>query len=157
MKSLYMLLISLFVLSCGRTHYCYIVRHAEKLDKSPYSVLSPDGHARAETLKNKLVDKKIDLVFATTFQRTQETAQPLATVVNRSLMIYRNNAVDSIVTVIKAIKNKNILMVGHSGNIPSIIEGLTAKKIKPIAEEEYDNLYIIKIKKNRMTLLESKY
>ena len=157
MKNLYLLLVSLLTLSCGSTHYCYIVRHAEKLDKTPYSVLSPAGHARAETLKNNLLDKKIDMVFATTFQRTQETAQPLANGIKRPLLIYRNNAVDSIVTVIKAIKNKNILMVGHSGNIPSIIEGLTAKKIKPIGEEEYDNLFIIKIKKNRMTLLETKY
>lgn len=157
MKILYLFLLSVLTLSCSTAHYCYVVRHAEKLDKTPYSVLSPAGHARAKVLKNYLVDKKIDMVFATTFQRTQETAQPLARAINKSLLIYRNNAVDSIVTVIKGIENKNILLVGHSGNIPSIIEGLTTKKIKPIDEEEYDNIYIIKIRKSRTRLIETKY
>ena len=157
MKIMSLLLLTMLLLSCGTTHYCYVVRNADKLDNTPYSVLSAAGHARAGVLKNYLIDKKIDIVFATPFQRTQETAQPLAQAINRSLLLYRNNAVDSIVTVIKGIKKKNILLVGHSGNIPSIIEGLTAKKIKPIAEEEYDNLYIIKTRKNKTELVATKY
>ena len=106
MKNLYLLLLAMVMLSCGNTHYCYVVRHADKLDKTPYSVLSPAGHARAGVLKDKLLDKKIDVIFATPFQRTQETAQPLATVLNKSLLIYRNNAEDSISGVISAMKNK---------------------------------------------------
>ena len=157
MKSLCILLISLATVSCGTTHYCYVVRHAEKLDNTPYSVLSPAGHARADVLKKELLDKKIDMVFATTFQRTQETARPLANAINKPLLIYRNNAVDSIATAIRGAGEKNILLVGHSGNLPSIIEKLTEKKISPIAEDEYDNLYIIKIKKSKTILLEKKY
>ncbi|MEO6729672.1 MAG: phosphoglycerate mutase family protein [Ferruginibacter sp.] len=157
MKIIPLLLLSLVMLSCGSTHYCYVVRHADKLDNTPYSVLSSAGHARSIVLKNYLTDKKIDIIFATPFQRTQETAQPLAQALNRSLLLYRNNAVDSIVTMIRSIKKKNILLVGHSGNIPSIIEGLTTKKIRPIAEGEYDNLYIIKTRKSKTELVATKY
>jgi len=157
MKIFYLLLLAVLMLSCGPTHYCYVVRHADKLDKTPYSVLSPAGHTRAGVLKDKLLDKKIDAIFATPFQRTQETAQPLAKALNKSLSIYRNNAEDSITGAINAMKNKNILLVGHSGNIPSIIEKITGKKIKPIMEEEYDNLYIIKFRKQKTTLKEAKY
>ena len=145
------------MLSCGNAHYCYIVRHADKLDKTPYSILSPAGHARAGVLRDKLMDKKIDLIYATTFQRTQETAQPLAQALNRALLIYRNNAEDSIANVVKANRSKNMLLVGHSGNIPSIIEKITGKKISPIGEDQYDNFYIIKFNKQKAILIETKY
>jgi broad specificity phosphatase PhoE len=157
MKSFYLLILSWLAISCNTTHYCYIVRHADKLDKTPYSVLSPEGHARSEILKNNLQNKKIDMVFATPFQRTKETAQPLVTFLNKPLLLYRNNAEDSIATVIKSNTNKNILLVGHSGNIPRIIENITGKKITPIGEEEYDNLYIIGFRKGKVKLTATKY
>src|SRR5215216_2226928 len=106
-------LMTLVIVSCSSTHNLYIVRHAEKLDSTPYSVLSPQGHQRAAVLKNSLLPKKIDLIFATQFQRTQETAQPLATALNKPLLIYRNNAIDSIVQVLKNNNTKNILLVAH--------------------------------------------
>lgn len=149
--------VSLVVLSCSSTHSLYIVRHAEKLDNTSYSVLSPQGHQRAAVLRDSLLSKKINLIFATQFQRTQETAQPLATALNKSLLIYRNNAIDSIVLVLKRNKSKNILVVAHSGNIPSIIEGLTGEKVKAIDENEYDNFYIIKNKKSNVELIQKKY
>ena len=149
--------VSLVVLSCSSTHNLYIVRHAEKLDNTSYSVLSPQGHQRAAVLRDSLLSKKINLIFATQFQRTQETAQPLATALNKSLLIYRNNAIDSIVLVLKRNKSKNILVVAHSGNIPSIIEGLTGEKVKAIDENEYDNFYIIKNKKSNVELIQKKY
>jgi broad specificity phosphatase PhoE len=148
---------SLVILSCSSTHNLYIVRHAEKLDNSPYSVLSPLGHQRAAVLRDSLLSKKINLIFATQFQRTQETAQPLATALNKPLLIYRNNAIDSIVSVLKQNKSKNVLLVAHSGNIPSIIEGLTGEKVKAIDENEYDNFYIIKNKKSNVELVQRKY
>jgi broad specificity phosphatase PhoE len=158
MKIFFLLSFSLFVLSCCSTsHYVFIVRHAEKLDNTPYSVLSPDGHKRAAVLRDQLQDKKIDLIFATPFKRTQETAGPLAQALNKAPLIYRNNAEDSIANIIKANKDKNILLVGHSGNIPAIIEKITGNKIRPLSEQEYDNLYIIEFKKGKISLVEKKY
>ena len=133
------------------------MRHAEKLDNTPYSALSPLGHQRAMVLKEKLLNKSIDVIFATPFQRTQETAKPLADALRKNLLIYRNNAIDSIATVIKSFEKKNILLVGHSGNIPSIIEKLSGQKVKPIGEQEYDNLYIIKTKNGKRQLIQEKY
>src|SRR5688572_18433267 len=118
MKSALFIAMVVALASCSSPHYCNIVRHAEKLDNTPYSVLSPEGHQRAGVLKDSLLHKKIDIIFATTFKRTQETAQPLAAALNKEISIYRNNAVDSIAAVVKRLSKKNILMVGHSGNIP---------------------------------------
>ena len=148
---------TLLIVSCSSSYNLYIVRHAEKLDNTPYSVLSAQGHQRAAVLRDSLLHKKVDLIFATQFQRAQETAQPLAAALNKPLLIYRNNAIDSIVSVLKQKKSKNILLVAHSGNIPSIIEGLTGEKVKAIDENEYDNFYIIKNKKGTIELIQKKY
>ena len=156
MKCLFISL-SLLWMSCSSPRYLYIVRHAEKLDNTPYSVLSSQGHQRAIRLKDSLIGKNINLIFATTFQRTQETAQPLVAALNKPLLIYRNNAVDSIVIVLKQNKSKNILLVAHSGNIPSIIKGYSGITVKAIEENEYNRFFIFKITKRNTELIEKKY
>ncbi len=43
-------------------------------------------------------------------------------------------------------KGKIILVVGHSNTLPTLIAALGAsKKVPPIAEMEYDNIYLISI------------
>ena|SRR6266511_2686158 len=157
MKIIYLLLLSLIILSCSSAHYCYIVRHAEKLDNTPFSLLSPAGHQRAAILRDSMLNKKIDLIFATFLIRTQETASPLAQSLHKPLLIYRHDAIDSIVSVIKGLKNKNVLLVGHSGTIPRIVQGITGQKGKSGDELEYDNLYTIKIKNGKSELRVTKY
>jgi broad specificity phosphatase PhoE len=157
MKKTVVLLLSIALFSCSNSRYLYIVRHGERLDNTPYSVLSPAGHERAKVLRDSLLNKKIDVIFATFFQRTQETARPLADALHKPIALCRNNAVDSIITVLNNIKNKNILMVSHSGNIPSIIEGLTGEKIEANLETSYDNLFIIKTKNGKRQLIQRKY
>lgn len=97
------------------------------------------------------------MVFATTFQRTQETAKPLADALQVPLLIYRNNAVDSIAAVIKSNNHKNILLVGHSGNIPSIVESITGQKVAAMNEQQYDKIYTIQFKKGKATVIEETY
>ncbi|MEO6683185.1 MAG: phosphoglycerate mutase family protein, partial [Ginsengibacter sp.] len=59
--------------------YCtskyYVVRHAERIDNSSNSALSSDGLKRAQDLKDTLTSRKIDLIYVSTFLRTQQTAQ----------------------------------------------------------------------------------
>ena len=43
-------------------------------------------------------------------------------------------------------KGKIILVVGHSNTLPALIGNMGAsKKVPPIAEDEYDNIYIVSI------------
>ena len=43
-------------------------------------------------------------------------------------------------------KGKIILVVGHSNTLPALIAALGASKnVPPIAENEYDNIYLISI------------
>jgi broad specificity phosphatase PhoE len=157
MKIAIIISMAVLLISCSSPHYCYIVRHAEKQDSTITAGLSPVGHQRALALRDSLMSKKIKTVFATTIHGTQETAQPLADALHKTLHIYSYNAVDSIVNALKNIRNKNILVVDHRGTMPAIIEGLTGQKIKTPDVIEYDNLYIIKTKKGKSQLTQKKY
>ena len=49
-------------------------------------------------------------------------------------------------TILQNHKGQIILVVGHSNTVPELIANLGAsKKVPPIAENEYDNIYIISI------------
>ena len=48
--------------------------------------------------------------------------------------------------IVRRHKGKIILVVGHSNTLPTMIADLGAsKKVPPIAEFEYDNIYLISI------------
>jgi broad specificity phosphatase PhoE len=128
------------------------VRHAEKEangDDDPG--LSEAGRRRVAELTRQLVDADvvagIDAIYATPFRRSQETAQPLAQALH--LPINNYDAADSetvLETILKNHKGKIILVIGHSNTLPELIANLGAsKKVPPIDELEYDNIYIISI------------
>ena len=49
-------------------------------------------------------------------------------------------------TILRNHKGKIILVIGHSDTLPELIANLGAsKKVPPINEFEYDNIYIISI------------
>jgi broad specificity phosphatase PhoE len=78
----YWLIIGSLVLSLSScyTSKIYIVRHAERLDQSADTPLSAAGHQRAKDLAEKLGKENIDSIFVSNYQRTRQTAQPLADV-----------------------------------------------------------------------------
>jgi broad specificity phosphatase PhoE len=154
MKYFPLLLIIIMFASCGYTHYIYVVRHADKQDDSPLSLLSQAGHQRAVILKDSLINKKIGAIYVTPIERTQQTAKPLADALKITPIVYRPNAIDSMVNVLKN-NNKNILVVGHAEPLPEIIGGLTGQKVN--RPGGYDNFYIIKITKGKAELIAEKY
>src|SRR6266540_1869588 len=104
MKKAALLSSTIIILSCNNSRYIYIARHAEKSDSTITSGLSSAGQQRAFALKDRLINKKIEIIFATTIPATQETAQPLAGMLHEPISIYRYNAIDSIVTRLREIK-----------------------------------------------------
>jgi broad specificity phosphatase PhoE len=129
------------------------VRHAEKADAAAEDPgLSVAGQRRAAELARQLVDADvvagIDAIYSTDYRRTRETAQPIAAALGLPINIYEP-AEDNEPIVDKMVrdhKGKIILVVGHSNTLPVMIADLGAsKKVPPIAEDEYDNIYIIAI------------
>lgn len=128
------------------------VRHAEKaLTPVDDPALTPEGQARAAELARQLVDADvvagIDAIYSTPYRRTIETVQPVADALE--LEINRYDPAEEEVELgrmLKQHKGKIILIVGHSNTVPTMIAELGASKlVPPIAEFEYDNIYIVSI------------
>ena len=128
------------------------VRHADRAagqDENPG--LSLAGQQRAEELARVLADVDVvagvDAIFATQYRRTQETAEPLS---KRLQVPVRTAAPDDIEGLTKQIlteyKGKIVLVITHSDAIPKLIQELHgSKKLPPIEDNEYDNIFIVSI------------
>ena len=128
------------------------VRHAEKAQNPADDPgLSEAGQRRVAELTRQLVDADvvagIDAIYATPTRRAQETARPLADALNLEINSYDPGDTEPILEhILKQHKGKIILVVAHSNTVPVLIANLGAsKKVPPIAEDEYDNIYVISI------------
>lgn len=128
------------------------VRHAEKdLTVADDPPLSDAGRLRAAELARQLVDADVvagvDAVYSTPFKRTQQTARAVADALDLPVNIYAVDDDEAVLeNILKRHKGKIILVVGHSDTLPVLIANLGAsKRVPPIHEDEYDNIYVISI------------
>ena len=128
------------------------VRHAEKAQTPADDPgLSEAGKRRVAELTRQLKDADvvagIDAIYSTPFRRTQETAQPIADALDLPINTYDPSDDEAVLErILKNHKGKIILVVGHSNTVPVLIANLGAsKKVPPIQEDEYDNIYLISI------------
>ena len=89
----------------------------------------------------------VDAIYVTPYRRTQETARPIADKLDLPINVYDVANTEMVLeTILKKHKGKIVLVIGHSNTIPVLIANLGAsKKVPEIAENEYDNIYIISI------------
>lgn len=128
------------------------VRHAEKsTEPADDPALSEAGKRRVAELARQMVDADVvagvDAIYSTPFRRTRETAQGVADALNLPIHDYSPNDNEAVLaTILKQHKGKIILVVGHSNTVPTLIADLGAsKKVPPIQDNEYDNIYVISI------------
>ncbi|HYE64680.1 MAG TPA: phosphoglycerate mutase family protein [Pyrinomonadaceae bacterium] len=124
-----------------------IVRHAEKSAAPPDNPpLSAEGEARALTLMQVVEGADVKAVYASQFPRTQQTVQPLA---ERLRLPVTNVNADDVEGLVEQVLTNHagavVLIASHSNKIPLIIEALGGGPIPPIAETEYDQLYIVTV------------
>lgn len=136
------LLLAAFLNGC--TSHFYFVRHAEKVDESSDPALSEAGQARAIALKDRLLSAGIDSIFATPYQRTQLTVQPLADVLGKTVTIYGTDTTYQFVQAMKRIRGKDVVIAGHSNTVPEMVLLMTGDSVQ-IAHDDYDNLFIVKL------------
>ena len=137
----YLFLLATLSLTACSTTTVYIVRHAEKVNESDTTNLTPAGYARAAALADTLANKGIDSIFTTPYRRTRQTAQPLATRLNLPLVDYPAKPTEAIVKRVSQIRNKTVLVVGHSNTILEIARGLGATPtMTKIESGDFDNL-----------------
>lgn len=128
------------------------VRHAEKATTpADDPELSSAGRRRAEELARQLVDADviagIDAVYTTSYRRSQQTAEPVANALELPINVYDAQDTETVLeTILANHKGQIVLVVGHSNTLPRLIANLGAsKRVPSIAEDEYDNIYLISI------------
>lgn len=138
-----------------------IVRHAEKGENDARDPsLSEAGKQRAQSLARLLDSAPVTAAYATGYQRTQQTAQPVAKSHGIVATIYDAQLPASVFasTLRASHHGGTVLVVGHSNTVPEIVAALSGTVVPPIADDEFDRLYRIDIKADgTATLLQDRY
>jgi len=140
----------------------YIVRHAEKeTGKDPG--LTTAGRQRAGDLMRKLKNKHIRRIYVTEYRRTQMTADSLRIQLGIDTLHYPAGDT-TLVDLMSMIAQhgdhrKTILVIGHSNTIPNMLRKLGVLNFPPenIADEEFDNLFLVRTKNHKIKLTKYKY
>ena len=129
-----------------------LVRHAERADggtppagmKGPADpLLSAAGEARAQKLAAMLAESGVTAIYTTEFHRTKDTAKPLAAKLAVTAQTLPADDLAGLVGKIKGAKPTDVVfIVGHSNTVPDVIKQLGGPGVK-IADNEYDNLFIV--------------
>jgi 2,3-bisphosphoglycerate-dependent phosphoglycerate mutase len=126
----------------------YLIRHAEK-DRTDTSNKNPNlnliGLERAKKWAFYFKNIELDAVYSTNYNRTQQTATPIAKSKKLDILSYDpRNMNDSIFQ--KKTKGKSVLIVGHSNTTPvftnKILEG---NMYEDMNDHDNASLYIVTI------------
>ncbi len=131
----------------------FVLRHADR-SPPPSDGLSPAGVARARFLARMLSESGVSMAYCSDALRTQETLVPLKEALgDAALTIEKVSAaepggpdahVEAIVAALKQLPDSAIaIVVSHSNTIGSIIKGLGGSSISPIADNEFDKLFVL--------------
>jgi len=142
-KLLVALLLLFFAVTAAADTIVIAVRHAEKADESQDAALSPEGQKRAELLARMLRDAGVAAIYSTPFQRTRNTAAPLAA--QLGLRVTEDNAEAPALAkrILRENRGKSVLVVGHSNTIPALLTALGVATPITIASAEFDNLFVV--------------
>jgi phosphohistidine phosphatase SixA len=119
-----------------------LIRHADVPGGSADPALSAAGAARAQELRHVLRDAGLDAIYVTRWQRTQQTAAPLAADLGIT-----PTQIDAAVDVIAAIQghpaSSGVVVIGHTNTVPDIIAGLGGPAGVTIDATEFDRLFVL--------------
>jgi len=127
-----------------KTTLVYLVRHAEK-EATPANdpPLTPEGRERAELLAKLLEDAGLTHIHSSSFERTRQTAQPVAESTGLEIQYYNHLNLAGLASTLKRTPGRH-LVVGHSNTTPTMAELLGGEPGEPIDEAtEYDRLYLL--------------
>jgi phosphohistidine phosphatase SixA len=125
----------------------FLVRHAERADTDSGGPMTTDpdlsarGKARAEALAKTLKDAGIAAIYTTQYKRTKQTAEPLARALGLTPVEVNSRDIDGVIEKLKT--GENALVVGHSNSVGSVIKALGVAEPVTIADDEFDNLFVV--------------
>ncbi|HEX2205527.1 MAG TPA: phosphoglycerate mutase family protein [Longimicrobium sp.] len=141
-----------------------LVRHAEKVTVDPNDrdpALTAAGETRARALAQALEGAGVDAVITTQFQRTRNTAKPVADALGITPAVIASGP-NLLAQIAEAVRTRHagqtVLVVGHSNSVPGTIEALGGPKVAEICESQYANLFVMVLRAGEApTLVRSRY
>lgn len=124
------------------TRTVFLVRHAETASAAPDAGLSAAGQKRADCLARTMKEAGIKQIFVSDAKRTQETAAPLAAALKITPTVIPAKDPNTLIRDLLYSGGGNILVVGHSDTLPFVLARLKAGSVAPIAENEYDRMFV---------------
>jgi phosphohistidine phosphatase SixA len=121
----------------------YLVRHADKVSEDTDAPLSEAGRARAKCLAKTLEDARVQQIFTSDLQRTQQTAAPLAEKLHLKPVAFPIGKPDDLIEAIRSSKAGSVLVVWHDATLPKILSALGAPEKISIAHTEYDRFFVL--------------
>jgi len=123
----------------------YLVRHAERAeDGTNDPPISEEGRARAAELAHLLGSAGVTRMHTTDYQRTRQTGAPLAEALGLSMKSYDPRDLPAFAQSLRGMPGRHVVL-GHSNTTPALVEALGGDPGAPIAEMEYDRLYVVVI------------
>lgn len=123
-----------------------LVRHAEKAaEPKEDPSLTEEGAARAKRLADMLAKSGVTHVFASEYQRTQQTVALLSVSAGVNVQVVPARAPDALLSALDSLPRGSVAVVaGHSNTVPLLVEKLTGGQSKlKIEDTEYDRLFVV--------------
>lgn len=128
-----------------------VVRHAEKvLGTISDPPLTMQGEQRAQQLARMFGGVRgtgqVDAVYVANARRAQQTVAPLLDRLRTRPILVEDQSMKQLATrILREQRGGVALVVGSANTIPELIRELSGVDVGQIAEEEYDNLFIVSI------------
>jgi broad specificity phosphatase PhoE len=164
-----LLLLSSFVfamvVSYSQTTTIILLRHAEKDTTAKGSTtmtadppLSAEGKLRSERLPKILEAYKTDTIYSTNYTRTKQTVTPLATKFNKTIQLYDPRNLSNFSKELLQIKDKTIVVVGHSNTTPMLANLLIGESAYAAMDDnDYSKYWIVTVKDGKATAVIKQY
>jgi phosphohistidine phosphatase SixA len=128
----------------------FALRHADRASGGA-DALSPAGKIRAELLARMLAGSRIRLALCSDAARTRETLAPLTAAVGLQPREVATNGpngiaghISEVAGLLKPLPPRVVAIVaGHTNTVGPIITQLCGQTIDPIAEDEFDKLFVV--------------
>lgn len=152
-KLIFMLILAAMFQSCAPSTTIFFVRHCEKESAMPNADLNAQGRLRAQQLAHTLQNVKFAKIYTTNVPRAASTAEPLRLLNNIDSVVYNYHDTLYMAKILaEDYEAKNVMVVGHSDNIPAMIRNLGGTMpYHEIPLDEFDNLFVVVVQKRQPT------
>jgi broad specificity phosphatase PhoE len=129
---------------CGPSTTLLIVRHADR--QGAADALNAAGEQRAQELIHVAEKAGVVAVYRSNTIRARDTAAPLAAALGLAPVEYVAGDTGPLVQTIFADHlGQTVFVVGHSNTVPEMIAEAGGPAIPEIAEDEFDNLFMLTV------------